>query len=93
LNFIVIFLIAGTLAYAQVTTKIIGAKLSNAVISKMRHPCEGVAFGDACTNGVLYGGTNYAALGSSWKYMRIPMTSSGHSGELRSPSGALWATI
>jgi len=25
--------------------------------------------------------------------LRIPMTSSGHSGELRSPSGALWATI
>ena len=35
-------------------------------------PCAGKSLGDTCTNGVLYGGTGYSSLGSSWKYMTTP---------------------
>jgi hypothetical protein len=44
-------------------------------------PCEGVAVGDPCSNGVLYGGTGFAGLGS-YKYMTTP----GHCTDSATPT-------
>jgi hypothetical protein len=76
---VVLLLVTGTWAHAQtVTTKIVGAKLSNVVITSggAFDPCAGVGVGDACSNGVLYGGTGYAGLGT-FKYMTTPGHCSG----------------
>ena len=45
-----------------------GARVAPAVVD----PCEGVAVGDPCSNGVLYAGTGFATLGSDYKYMTTP---------------------
>ena len=72
-SLIVVSMCAFLDAHAQVTTKITGAKLSHAVITSagMPDPCAGMGVGDTCSNGVLYGGTGYAGLGT-FKYMVTP---------------------
>jgi len=78
LNFVVIFLVIGAVAQAQVTTKLTGGKLSNAVLvmDGAPDPCAGVAVGDPCPNGVLYAGSNFAGLGEH-RYMTTPGHCSG----------------
>ena len=45
-----------------------GARVAPAVVD----PCAGMNVGDTCSNGVLYAGTGFAALGSDYKYMTTP---------------------
>jgi hypothetical protein len=67
-------------AQAEVTAVIRGAVIRGAVItpavSAPADPCQSVAVGDACSNGVLYAGTGFAGLGS-YKYMTTPGHCSG----------------
>jgi prepilin-type N-terminal cleavage/methylation domain-containing protein len=49
----------------------VGTSLALMSTESVLDPCQGVAVGDSCTNGVLYGGTGFAGLGS-YKYMTTP---------------------
>jgi hypothetical protein len=50
-----------------------GAVIRDAKIAPVvEDPCAGLNVGDTCTNGVLYAGTGFAALGSDYKYMTTP---------------------
>ena len=48
------------------TTKIVGAKISNAVIAAANDPCEGFSIGDSC------GGGLYAGTFNGYKYVVTP---------------------
>lgn len=63
------------LSYAAPTAVIRNAHIGKAGLAAVpvasADPCEGVAVGDACPNGVLYAGTGFAGLGT-YKYMITP---------------------
>jgi len=71
--FLMIFLLGMGFSHAAPTAVIRGGTvIRNGVIGPLAaDPCEGVAVGDPCPNGVLYGGTGFAGLGS-YKYMTTP---------------------
>jgi hypothetical protein len=75
LVFVVLFFLSLSAAYAATSTVMIrNGRISNArlaVPQTVPDLCASVAVGDPCTNGVLYGGTGFAGLGS-YKYMITP---------------------
>lgn len=78
--FLMIFFFGMGFSYAAPTAVIRGGTvIRNGVIGPDPvDPCQGVAVGDPCPNGVLYGGTGFAGLGS-YKYMTTPGHCSGFS--------------